>query len=97
VAREETAEAHMVAPPSKHVQMETRICHCGKKAHVSRVWQARMRAEQQSSHAKALMAGLGASSSTAWLVDWGASHRWDSHEHTWYLVCSDRKMLTNVA
>jgi hypothetical protein len=32
------------------------------------------------------MAGLGASSSTAWLVDSGASHH----------VCSDRNMLTNM-
>jgi hypothetical protein len=87
VAREETAEAHAAAPPSKYAHMEAWTCyHCGKKGYISRDCKARIQAQRQSSHATALMAGLGASSSTAWLVDSGASHH----------VCSDKSMLTNL-
>jgi hypothetical protein len=85
VAREETAEAHVAAPPRP--RKETRTCHyCRKTGHLQRDCYARIQAEQEGSQAKALMAGLGASSSTAWLVDSGASHH----------VCSNRAMLSDL-
>jgi hypothetical protein len=38
VVREETAEAHVEAPPRVHEgQLETQTCyHCGKRGHISR-------------------------------------------------------------
>jgi hypothetical protein len=83
VAREEAAEAHVAAPPRFTPRTETRTCYyCG----LQRDCRAHIRAEQNSSQAKALMAGLGVSSSTAWLVDSGASHH----------VCSDRTLFNNL-
>jgi hypothetical protein len=91
VAREETAEAHAAAPPQYQPRKETRTCHyCGKPGHLIRDCHARVRAEHAGSQAKALMAGLGAiscCSSTAWLVDSGASHH----------VCSDRAMFDDLS
>jgi hypothetical protein len=85
VAREETAAAHMAAPPRP--RKETRTCHsCRKPGHLQRDCYARIKAEQEGSQAKALMAGLSASSSTAWLLDSGASHH----------VCSNRAMLGDL-
>jgi hypothetical protein len=65
----------------------TRTCHyCRKPGHLQRGCYARIKAEQEGYQAKALMAGLGASSSTAWLVESGASHH----------VCSNRAMLSDL-
>jgi hypothetical protein len=88
VVRKETAEAHVAAPPRVHGrQPEIQTCyHCGKRGHISRNCHARARAAPQGSQAKALKSGLAAPSSTAWLVNLGASHH----------VCSDRNMLTNM-
>jgi hypothetical protein len=70
VAREETAEAHVAAPPRFTPHTETRTCHyCGKPGRLQHDCRARIRAEQNGSQAKALMAGLGVSSSTVWLIE----------------------------
>jgi hypothetical protein len=85
VAREETAAAHVAAPTRP--RKETRTCHyCRKPGHLQRDCYARIKAGQEGSQAKALMAGLGASSSTMWLVDSGASHH----------VCSNRATLSDL-
>jgi hypothetical protein len=87
VAGEDTAEVLMAAPPKFAQRKETRTCHdCQKPGHLQRDCRARMRAEQEGSQAKALMAGLGAFSPTAWLVDSGASHH----------VCSDRAVFDDL-
>jgi hypothetical protein len=59
VAREEEAEAHLVAPSSWQPRTETQTRHfCGRPSHLQRDRRARIRAEQEASQAKALMAAL---------------------------------------
>jgi hypothetical protein len=77
----------VAAPPRSAQRKETRTCHCcSNPGHLKRDCHARILAEQNGSQAKVLMAGLGASSSTTWLVDSGASHH----------VCSDRAMFRSL-